>query len=139
MWPGQQPAKAWEAAVSHRILIVDDNRSVRYYIRRWIEANTPCQVCGEAENGQVAVEMVTQLNPHIVILDFQMPVMNGLDAARQISSIAPNTAILMFTMHESDQLLRAAKAVGVKEVISKSDGNADHLLACLRGMGAAID
>lgn len=75
--------------MSHKILIVDDNRSVRYYIRRWIEANTPCQVCGEAENGQVAVEMVTQLNPHIVILDFQMPVMNGLDAARQISSIAP--------------------------------------------------
>jgi DNA-binding NarL/FixJ family response regulator len=68
-----------------------------------------------------------------------MPVMNGLDAARQISSIAPNTAILMFTMHESGQLLQAAKAVGVKEVISKSDGTADHLLACLRGMGAAAD
>ena len=60
-----------------------------------------------------------------------MPVMNGLDAARQITTVAPGTPMVMFTMHSSAQLLREAKAAGIKQVFSKSDGAADHLLASL--------
>jgi DNA-binding NarL/FixJ family response regulator len=119
------------------VLIVDDNPVVRSCIRRYLEANTACQVCGEAENGHLAVEMVTQLSPDLVILDFLMPVMNGLDAARQITRIAPKTMMVMFTMHESEQLVQAAKAVGVNEVISKSNNLAGHLLAYLQGIDAA--
>jgi DNA-binding NarL/FixJ family response regulator len=66
-----------------------------------------------------------------VILDFQMPVMNGLDAARQITTIAPDTPMVMFTMHSCEELLRDAKAAGIKDVFSKSDGVPEHLLASL--------
>lgn len=120
----------------YRILIVDDNPVVRCAMRRCIEANTEWHVCGEAENGRIAVEMVTLLCPDIVILDFQMPVMNGLDAAREITTIAPKTAMLMFTMHDSEQLAFAAKAVGITEVIAKSGIITEHLVASLTAIAA---
>lgn len=56
-----------------------------------------------------------------MILDFQMPVMNGLDAARQIAQASPNTTMVMFTMHNSEQLSDEAKEAGIKFVFSKSD------------------
>jgi DNA-binding NarL/FixJ family response regulator len=117
--------------LSNTILIVDDSAVIRHTLRSCIEQQSGWKVCGEAENGKVAVQKVRELQPDVVILDFQMPVMNGLDAARQITTIAPETPIVMFTMHSSDQLLRDAKAAGIKEVFSKSDGVADHLLASL--------
>jgi DNA-binding NarL/FixJ family response regulator len=134
MWPGQQPAEGMEAAMLPRILIVDDSSVIRLLVRRCIEANTAWNICGEAENGKIAVEKVIQLHPDIVILDLQMPVMDGLEAARQITKIAPNTVLLMFTMHKSEQLVRAAKAAGIRDVVSKSDSVTEHLLASLRNM-----
>ena len=62
--------------MSHSILIVDDNNLVRRLLRGWLEQHSEWDICGEAENGQVAVERVEQLHPDIVILDLQMPVMN---------------------------------------------------------------
>ena len=121
----------------YSILIVDDNAVIRRSLRSCIEVNTTWQVCGEAENGQIAVEKVNELNPDIVILDLQMPIMNGLEAARQISRLAPNTAMLMFTMHSGEQVLKDAQAVGIKDVVSKSNGAAEHLLASLRTICAA--
>jgi two-component system chemotaxis response regulator CheY len=137
MWPGQQPAKGMEAAVRPKILIVDDSSFIRLLVRRCIEANTDWNVCGEAENGKIAIEKVTQLHPDVVILDLQMPVMDGLEAARQITKIAPNAVLLMFTMHKSEQLLEVAKAAGIRDVVSKSDSVTEHLLASLRSMCAA--
>jgi DNA-binding NarL/FixJ family response regulator len=134
---GQQPAKGMEATMLPRILIVDDSSFIRLLVRRCIEANTEWNICGEAENGMVAVEKVIELHPDVVILDLQMPVMDGLEAARQITRIAPNTVLLMFTMHKSKHLLEAAKAAGIREVVSKSDSVTEHLLASLRNMCAA--
>jgi DNA-binding NarL/FixJ family response regulator len=118
--------------MSLKILIVDDSSAIRNLLRFFIEHNTDWVVCGEAENGQIAVEKVTELKPHAVILDLSMPVMNGLDAAREITRVAPNVQIVMFTMHVSEQLRRDAQAAGIKDVISKSDTIGDHLLASLR-------
>jgi len=84
-------------------------------LRGWLEQHSEWEVCGEAENGQIAVESVKQLHPDIVILDLQMPVMNGLEAARQIHQFAPGTAMVMFTVYNSDQLQKAARANGVKD------------------------
>src|SRR5437879_2502111 len=87
------------AALSYSILIVDDSEIIRHLLRSCLEANTDWQVCGEAENGQLAVERVEELHPDIVILDYQMPVMNGIEAAREITRLAPNTAMVLFKMN----------------------------------------
>jgi DNA-binding NarL/FixJ family response regulator len=129
----QQPVEGRRGGcVSGTILIVDDSPIVRQALQAFIEGTKEWEVCGEAENGKAAVEKVKELHPDVVILDLQMPVMNGLEAAGQINQFAPNTTILMFTMHNSDQLLKFAPAVGIREVISKSDRLAEQLLVSLR-------
>jgi DNA-binding NarL/FixJ family response regulator len=115
------------------ILIVDDNPVLRRCLRRLVEQNETWNVCGEAENGQIAIEKVTQLIPDLVILDWQMSVMGGLEAARQITLVSPNTIIIMFTMHTCAQVEKDARAAGVAYVLSKVDG-ADRLLAILKSV-----
>lgn len=75
--------------MSYTVLIVDDNVLIRHALHSSIEQTRDWQVCGEAENGKVAVEKVKQLHPDVVILDLQMPFMNGLEVAGQINSLAP--------------------------------------------------
>jgi DNA-binding NarL/FixJ family response regulator len=123
--------------MAYSILIVDDNAAMRRSIRSCIEQSGDWRVCGEAENGQIAVEKAGELRPDIALLDLQMPVMNGLEAARRITTVSPNTAMLMFTMHSSDQLLKDARAAGIKDVLSKSDSLGEQLLASLRSLRAA--
>jgi two-component system, NarL family, response regulator NreC len=122
--------------VPHTILIVDDNALLRRMLRTCLEQDPEWNVCGEAENGRVAVEKVVALKPDIVLLDLQMPIMNGLEAARRIRVVAPNTTMLMFTMHCSPQLLQEARAAGIREVFSKTDQLVDHLLPALRQASA---
>jgi len=74
--------------MSAQILIVDDSPFLRRSIRFSIEQNTDWQVCGEAENGKVAIEKTKELHPDLIILDLAMPVMNGLDAARHLAHCA---------------------------------------------------
>jgi DNA-binding NarL/FixJ family response regulator len=130
--PASSLPRRKQAPVAHSILIVDDNYLVRRLLRSWLEQCSEWEICGEAENGKTAVESVKQLHPDIVILDLQMPVMNGLEAARQISQFAPGTAIIMFTVHNSEQLLKEARASGVRDVVSKCDMLSEHLLTALR-------
>lgn len=121
-----------------RILIVDDSYVIRHSLRGFIERTNDWQVCGEAENGRIALQKVAELQPNLVILDLSMPVMNGLEAARQITRLAPKVAVVMFTMHVSAQLRNDAKAAGIREVISKADGLEDHLFPAIRTIGAAL-
>jgi DNA-binding NarL/FixJ family response regulator len=125
-------AKGREAVMAHTILIVDDNPSIRRLLRSFLETKPDYEVCGEAENGQVALQKVEVLRPDVVILDWQMPVMDGLEAARHIAVTAPQTAILMLTMHGSEPLQRDALANGVKAVLSKTESVAQNLLAALK-------
>lgn len=118
--------------MSYGILIVDDSSLVRRLLRSCIEQNRDWNVCGEAENGQVAVAKVEKLKPDVVILDLQMPVMNGLEAARRISRISPKTVMLMYTMHAGPQLVDEAQKAGIKDVVSKSDAIQDRLFAALK-------
>jgi DNA-binding NarL/FixJ family response regulator len=120
----------------YSILIVDDNPVLRRCLRRLVEQNEAWNVCGEAENGQIAVQKVRQLTPDLVILDSQMPVMGGLEAARQITLASPNTIIVMFTMHSGAQVEKDAHAAGIAHVLSKVDG-ADRLLAILTSLSVA--
>ena len=111
------------------VLIADDNPTVRRSLRTLIEVSTEWQVCGEADNGAVAIEQALSLNPDIVILDLGMPVVNGLEAARQISHSVPNAALLMFTMHANEHLVKVADEVGIRRVVSKADGAEDLIAA----------
>ena len=124
--------------MSHTILIVDDSGVIRHSVRDCIERNTDWEVCGEAENGRVAIEKVRLLHPDVVIIDWQMPVMDGLEAAKEIKRIAPSTTMLMITLHDSPELIRSAFAAGISEVLSKSDRIVDHLLASLRHVGETL-
>lgn len=117
--------------MTHSILIVDDNPSIRRMLRSLVELKPEYRVCGEAENGEVAVDRVKELNPDVVILDLQMPVMDGLAAARHINSLSPRTTMLMLTMHASEQLRRAARAAGITAVLSKTEAVEQQLQAAL--------
>jgi DNA-binding NarL/FixJ family response regulator len=114
-----------------RILIVDDSLPIRKCIRTFIEAKTDWIVCGEAANGQIAIEKVRDLHPDLVILDQSMPVMNGLAAAREIRNVSPGLPLFLFTMYVSQELSEEAKAAGMVGVLSKEAG-LDELVASIR-------
>jgi DNA-binding NarL/FixJ family response regulator len=115
----------------YSILIADDSPLMRRTLRRYLEQDGRWTICAEAENGQIAVEKVRQLAPDLIILDWQMPVMDGLQAARQIARIAPNTTIVMFTLHHCHQVVQDAKAAGIGHVVSKTKEGPSALLALL--------
>src|SRR5580700_9066543 len=121
-------------SVLARILIADDSPVVRKSIRRLLETNPEWEVCGEASNGQEAIDQAMVLTPDIIVLDLVMPVMDGLQAARRMAVIAPKIPTVMLTMYASDQLRTEASEVGVQSVISKSQSTSlvetiDALLA----------
>jgi DNA-binding NarL/FixJ family response regulator len=104
-----------------RILVVDDNPAVRRYLRGVLEQHDGWCVCDEARNGQDAVDRFRQISPDVIVLDFQMPEMNGLDAARIISNQAPEIPILMVTLYLSKQLTDEARKVGIRGTCAKTD------------------
>jgi len=104
-----------------KILIADDNESLRKALRDILSVRDGWSICGEATNGRSAVSLALELKPDLIILDFLMPLMNGLAAAAEISKSLPDTPIVLYTMHKSSQLDREAKKVGISRVVSKTD------------------
>ena len=79
------------------------------------------EICGEAADGRDAVAKAQLLRPDLIVLDFLMPEVDGLQAARQIGKLVPGVPILMFSMHLSKQLMEEAKNVGVRGAVAKTD------------------
>jgi len=104
-----------------RFLIVDDSELVRRSLRTVLQANPEWEICGEAADGTSAIEMFKDLRPNVVILDFQMPGINGIETARRMAEIAPAIPILLFTQHASADLERHAHEVGIRSVVSKTN------------------
>jgi two-component system invasion response regulator UvrY len=104
-----------------RILVVDDNPAVRHYLRALLEQQSTWQVCDEARTGKEALQRVKRNPPDMILLDFQMPDLNGLDVARQITQLFPEIPILMVTIHLSKQLAEEARRVGIRGACAKSD------------------
>jgi DNA-binding NarL/FixJ family response regulator len=104
-----------------RILIVDDNALVRGLVRTSLESRRDLEVCGEASDGMEGLEKGLALRPDLIILDFAMPRINGLQAALMFHAIAPDTPIILFTMYKDGILTRLAGKAGVSSVISKTD------------------
>jgi DNA-binding NarL/FixJ family response regulator len=109
-----------------RILIADDHTVVRAGLRALLESRAGWEVCAEAADGRDAVEKTTKFKPDVVILDIGMPLLNGVEAARQIHKSSPTSEILILTMHESDDLVQQVVEAGARGYILKDD--ADRVL-----------
>jgi DNA-binding NarL/FixJ family response regulator len=116
-----------------RILVVDDNPSVRRYLRGVLEQHDNWRVCDEARNGQEAVDRYRKIQPDVIVLDFQMPEMNGLDAARAIAKNSPEIPILIVTLYLSRQLSEEARKVGARGACAKTD-----VSSVVDGVGALL-
>jgi len=106
-----------------RIMIADDHDLVRRGLKMLLEAHPGWKVCAEAHSGREAVEMAEEIRPDIAIMDISMPELNGIEAARKIKKISPNTEMLILSMHHTDQLVREIIETGAKGYIIKSDSD----------------
>jgi DNA-binding NarL/FixJ family response regulator len=103
-----------------RIVLADDHDIIRRGIRSLLNATADWDICAEASNGREAVEKVLELKADLIIMDVSMPVMNGIDAARQIRKVSPTTKVVIFTMHDSPQITTAAKDAGAAACLTKT-------------------
>jgi DNA-binding NarL/FixJ family response regulator len=103
------------------VLLVDDNSLMRRSVRSLFGAHPDFTVVGEAEHGGEAIDKARLLRPHLVILDFAMPVMNGLEAAPIIFEHLPGVRIIMLTLFSGDRMEASARAAGIHAVVSKNN------------------
>jgi DNA-binding NarL/FixJ family response regulator len=113
-----------------RILIVDDHSAVRRGVRQLVETKPYYQVIGEAADGRTAVELAQEMNPDITILDYSLPELNGLDLAHLLKRAHPRMEILLYTMHDREEIIMDVLRAGVRGFILKSDTES-HLIAAL--------
>jgi DNA-binding NarL/FixJ family response regulator len=116
-----------------RVLLADDHDLMRRGIRGLFESESDLEVCGEAANGREAFELATRLKPDVIVLDLGMPELNGLDALKQIHKEVPATEVLVFSMHDSEGLVREVFAAGARGYVLKSDA-ARYLVEAVRSL-----
>ena len=102
------------------VLLVDDHALVRRGFRRMLDDDEALEVVGEASNGAEAVQLAARLNPQVIVMDCQLPEMNGLEATRKILAAQPEAAILMLSMHAEDTLVRQALEAGARGYVLKN-------------------
>ena len=101
------------------VLLADDNRVVRKEFRKILELEDDLEVVGEAKNGHQAVAMVKKLRPALVLMDVAMPLLNGLQATRQILKAVPATKVLMLSAHSDDVYVEEATNSGAMGYLIK--------------------
>jgi len=116
-----------------RILIVDDQSLVRKAVRQLLESHPGWRVCGEAADGQEAIDRTRELRPDVIIMDLSMPRMSGLEATREIHAAFPETQILILTLHHFPQLAKTVERAGAQGCVLKSDSNR-HLVAAVASL-----
>jgi len=104
------------------VLIVDDHPAIRRALRAAFEGQPGFTVCGEAEDGFDAISKAKRLAPDLIVLDLRMPVMDGLEAARELKKLFPQIPLMMLTCYHSTAAEKEALASGVTAVFSKPDG-----------------
>jgi two-component system, NarL family, response regulator NreC len=103
-----------------RVLIADDHDVVRRGVRSILLSRPDVEVCGEASDGQEAIEKALELKPDIIVLDLTMPVMGGFAAAAELRRRLPDIPILFYSIHDGAYLVAEAKRLGVQGFVSKS-------------------
>ena len=102
------------------ILIVDDNAYIRRGLCELFKRESDFEVCGEAENGKEAIDKALALHPDLIVLDLSMPIMNGLDAARQLKKLMPTVLLIMYSAFGDVFGEQQARLIGISELVSKS-------------------
>ena len=119
-----------------RILIADDHKSIRMEVRASFRMHTDWQVCGEAKDGREDMAKAAELQPDLIVMDFKMPLADGLKAGSEIGMSMPNVPIVMYTSYKTRELEVAAKMVGIRQVVGREDG-ANQLLSAIEAELAA--
>ena len=110
-----------------RCLLVDDHESVRMGVTAILSSRPNIEVCGEAVNGQEAVGKARELKPDLIIMDVNMPVLDGIHSAKEIRAFLPEVPILFFSMHDGVYLVHEAKMAGVQGFVNKMEARATLL------------
>jgi NarL family two-component system response regulator LiaR len=108
-----------------KVLIADDHALFREGTRSLIEQETDMEVVGEASDGAEAIKLVTELHPHVVLMDIAMPQVNGIEATRRIKADCPTTAVLILTDYDNDQYIVALLEAGAAGYLLKNVSGAD--------------
>jgi DNA-binding NarL/FixJ family response regulator len=104
-----------------RVVIVDDHAVIRRGVQGILSTHPEWDLCGEADNGQDAIRLASELAPEVVIMDISMPGMNGLEATRIMRDVLPETKVLLLTLHSSSEFVRSAFHAGARGYVLKSD------------------
>jgi len=113
------------------VLLADDHTIVRQGLRALLEAEQDIRVVGEAETGRQAIQMISRLRPDVAIMDIAMPLLNGLEATRQIRRQSPSTKVLILSMHSDDEYAHQAIQAGAAGYLIKQTA-ANDLLNAIR-------
>ncbi len=116
-----------------QILVAEDHDVMRRGLRDLLLEHPGWVVCAEATNGREAVELSVQLHPDVAVLDISMPELNGMEATRRIRKQSPMTEVLIFTVYETDQLVREVIRAGAHGYVLKSDA-ALHLISAVESL-----
>ena len=114
-----RPCDAW--LVNNIILVADDNPVMRDALCKLFEREDGLELCEQGVNGQDAIDKAKKFRPDLIILDFSMPVMNGIDAAHAVKKIMPRVPMILFTIHGNEMLSAAAKEAGIDAFVSKAE------------------
>jgi len=114
------------------LLLVDDEASVRRGLRMRLELEPDVEVIGEAADGANAVRLAESLVPTVVVMDVEMPVLNGIDATSEIAMRSPGVAVVVLSMHDDAATLRRAHDAGASAFVAKHRMD-DGLIAAIRG------
>jgi len=115
----------------YRIVIAEDHTILREGLRALLSSNPDFEIVGEAEDGREAIRCVEKLKPHLVLTDLSMPRMNGMEAIREIRRRAPETKVLVLTVHKTDEYILATLQAGADGYLLKDSTHAE-LLAAVR-------
>ena len=118
-----------------RILIADDHAVVRSGLRAILEAHPNWEVVAEASDGKEAISKAVEAQPHVAIIDYSLPLVNGIEVTLQIRARLPKTEILIFTMHDNQALIEELLKAGVRGYLLKSDAKA-HLIGAIEALAA---
>ena len=116
-----------------RILLADDHDAVRKGVQAILKSHSGWEVCAEAADGRTAVKLAMQVKPDIAIIDLELPDLNGLEATRQIKKELPEVEILIYTMYETEELIRKVLAAGARGYVLKSDAG-QHLIEAVEAL-----